>query len=103
MAPCFLSMHRMDVLQTSLNDRHINTLVERCKKISVLDLKSTSITYHSITSIIENLQPILEELNVRNTYVRNVSLLINKKSFPKLISLNDNIVSLHLQDKCKVS
>ena len=93
----------MEVLQTSLNDRHINTLVTRCKKISVLDLKSTSITYHSITSIIENLQPTLEELNVRNTYVRNVSLLVNTKSFPKLISLNDNIVSLHLQDKCKVS
>ena len=73
----------------SITDRHINTLVSRCKKISDLDLKSTSITDDSLTSIIENLQSSLEELNVGNTYVRNSAHIIGKGSLPKLISFNN--------------
>ena len=73
----------------SITDRHINTLVLRCKKISVLDLKSTSITDDSLTSIIENLQSTLEELNVGNTYVRNSARIITNGSLPNLISFNN--------------
>ena len=73
----------------SITDRHINTLVSRCKKISVLDLKSTSITDDSLTSIIENLQSTLEELNVGNTYVRNSARIISNGALPKLISFNN--------------
>ena len=73
----------------SITDRHINTLVSRCKEISVLDLKSTSITDDSLISIMENLQYTLEELNVGNTYVRNSAHIIGKGSLPKLISFNN--------------
>ena len=73
----------------SITDSHINTLVSRCKKISVLHLKSTSITDNSLTSIIENLQSTLEELNIGNTYVRNSAHIISNGSLPKLISFNN--------------
>ena len=73
----------------SITDMHINKLVSRCKQISILDLKSTSITDDSLTSIIENLQSTLEELNVGNTYVRNSARIIGNGSLPKLISFNN--------------
>ena len=73
----------------SVNDGHINTLVIRCKKICVLDLKSTSITDDSLTNIIENLRCTLEEINVGNTYVRNSARIINEGSLPNLVSFNN--------------
>ena len=68
--------------QKCVKDKHVNTLVRRCKKITELDLKSTSITNDSVKSIIEHLN-YLEKLDVSNTNV-DFSMLLQLKSIPTL-------------------
>ena len=68
--------------QKCVEDKHVNTLVRRCKKITELDLKSTSITNDSVKSIIEHLN-YLEKLDVSNTNV-DFSMLLQLKSIPTL-------------------
>lgn len=50
--------------QIYLEDKHVNSLVIRCNKIVALNLGLTSITENCLSSISENLNPTLEELDI---------------------------------------
>ena len=63
-------------------DKHVNTLVRRCNKITDLTLTKTSITNDSVTSIIKHLK-LLELLDVSFTDI-DFSTLIQLKSIPTL-------------------
>ena len=67
-----------------VKDEQIKTLVERCNKITSLNLQNSEITNKSITSIVENLQVSLEELGI--SHYKNVSYnkLLELKLMPKL-------------------
>ena len=72
----------------NLKDEHLKVLVARCNKLSVLNLRNTSITNDSLTHIIENLQHTLEKLNVDIPYgIITYVKLTELKSMPKLNSL----------------
>jgi hypothetical protein len=55
--------------EENLTDEHAKSLVFRCKKLTTLDLGDTKITDDSLNSIIENLKPSLEELDVSYTKI----------------------------------
>ena len=60
---------------TSFKDEHVEKLVKRCTKLTVLNLSDTSITKNSINSIIEHLRPTLEKLDVTYTRIEFKKLL----------------------------
>ena len=68
--------------QLCVYDKHVNTLVQRCKNITELNLSFTEITNDSLESIIEHLNS-LEKLSVYYTKV-DVSILLQLKSIPTL-------------------
>ena len=59
----------------SIKNRHIEKLVTRCKKLRILHLRRTSISDESITAIVKELKPSLEELDVSVTYIHLAKLL----------------------------
>ena len=67
-----------------LNDEHVKVLVERFKKLSVLNLQNTTITDDSLSHIIENLQHTLEKLNVRYCRVITYAKVTELRSMPNL-------------------
>ena len=69
--------------QQCVNDKHVNTLVQRCQKITELDLSFTEITNDSLESIIKNLN-YLEKLNVEYTNIEFSTFLHQLKSIPTL-------------------
>ena len=66
-----------------VNDEHIKILVNRCNKITELDLNYTNITNMSAFYIIEALGENLTRLDVSNTKIDSTKLL-ELKSMPKL-------------------
>ena len=64
--------------QQCVNDKHVNTLVQRCQKITELDLSFTEITNDSLESIIKHLNS-LEKLSVYYTNI-DFSMLLKLKS-----------------------
>ena len=70
----------------NLQDEHVKKLVNRCNKITHLDLICTSITNDSVHSIIEQLKASLEELDVSDTHV-DFATLLRLKSMPALKTL----------------
>ena len=68
--------------QKCIEDDHVNTLVQRCNKITELDLSCTPITKVSVESIIEHLNS-LEKLNIDYTNI-DVSTLLRLKSIKTL-------------------
>jgi len=84
--------------QQCVQDKHVNTLVKRCQKITELDLSFTEITNTSLESIIKNLN-YLEKLNVEYTNIEPLALL-QLKSIPTLKTLRcqlDDIKNLKLR------
>lgn len=71
----------------TVKDNYIEILVKRCKGISLMNLRRTSITNASIISIIKNLDNTLEELNVNDNDI-DFDKLIEVGSLPKLKVLN---------------
>ena len=67
--------------QKSVQDKHVNTLVHRCKKITELDLSSTSITNDSLENIIHLKS--LEKLDLVYTNI-DLSSILQLKSIPTL-------------------
>ena len=59
----------------NLKDRHVKTLVERCNKITELDLSYTSITNDCVDSIATHLNSSLEKLDVSHTKIDSTALL----------------------------
>ena len=68
--------------QQSVGDKHVNTLIRRCNKITELDLSFTSITNQSVESIGIHLN-YLEKLDVRYTDI-DFSTLLQLKTIPTL-------------------
>ena len=68
--------------QNCLRDKHVETLVSRCKKITELDLSSTKITNDSLKSIIKHLNS-LEKMDISYTNI-DVSMLLQLKLIPTL-------------------
>ena len=68
--------------QQSVGDKHVKTLVHRCKKITELDLSFTSITNESVDCISKHLNS-LEKLDVRYTDI-DFSTLLQLKKMPTL-------------------
>ena len=68
--------------QKDVEDEHVNTLVQRCNKITELDLSGTSITNDSIESIVKHLTS-LEKLDVDFTNI-DVPSILQLKSIPTL-------------------
>ena len=60
---------------TVLKDRHVMTLVERCQKITELNLSFTSITNDCVDSIATHLNSSLEKLDVSHTKIDSTALL----------------------------
>ena len=76
----------------NVKDRHVITLVNRCKKITDLNLMVTSISNNSVTTIIGTQSENLEKLGVSNIDFKK---LLELRSMLKLKVLNfDNIVTL---------
>ena len=70
---------------TNLRDEHVETLVKRCNKITELDLGHThTISYITLTKIIENLKYTLEKLDLSCFWVRDLTKYYELKSMPKL-------------------
>ena len=80
LTPNILKLHLS--CQQCFQDKHLNTLVERCKKITELELTFTSITNESMKSIIKHLNN-LEKLDVSYTKI-DFSTLLQLKSIPTL-------------------
>ena len=72
--------------QENLQDEHVKKLVQRCNKISHLDLSITSITNDSVHSIIKQLNTSLEGLDVCQTSV-DFATLLELRSMPALKTL----------------
>ena len=53
----------------SIRNKHIKKLATRCKKLRILYLRGTLISDQSIATIIENLKPSLEELDISFTHI----------------------------------
>ena len=68
--------------QKSVNDKHVNTLVRRCNKITELNLSDTSITNDSVKSIVKHLNS-LEKLGVCCTNI-DFSTIFQLQSMPTL-------------------
>ena len=68
--------------QGFVKDKHVNTLVRRCNKITELDLSLTSITNDSIVSIVKHLSS-LAKLKIKNSRLK-LSTLVQLKSIPTL-------------------
>ena len=68
--------------QECVQDKHVNTLVCRCNKITELDLSGTSITNDSVKSIITHLKT-LEKLDLDFTNI-DLSSILQLKSIPTL-------------------
>ena len=90
--------------QNSVDDTHVNTLVQRCNKITELNLSDTSITNDSVKSIVNHLNS-LENLSVCRTNI-DFSTLLQLKSMATLKVLHcfghgekdtENIKNLKLQ------
>ena len=60
------NIEKLDLNYLNMKDRHVITLVNRCKKLTCLNLMGTSITNNSVTSIIENLFGTLIKLGLSN-------------------------------------
>ena len=60
------TIEKLDLNHLNMKDRHVITLVNRCKKLTCLNLMGTSITNNSVTSIIENLFGTLIKLGLSN-------------------------------------
>ena len=83
--------------EKNLTDEHVKALVGRCKKLTALDLLDTNITDESLNSIIENLKPSLEELDVswcftgqsksRRVYLACIKKFIELNLMPHLRTL----------------
>ena len=81
--------------QKNLQDEHLKKLVERCNKITHLDLKYTSITNYSVTSIYEQLKTSLQKLKIKGSEIQiDFAKIFQLKSMPALKTLicdvNDN-------------
>ena len=72
----------------NLKDEHVKTLVARCNKLSVLNLKNTTITNDSLTYIIRSLQHTLEKLNINLCEGITYAKVTELRSMPKLRVLN---------------
>jgi hypothetical protein len=73
--------------QDNLRDEHITALVNRCNKLTSLDLENcSSIGNISATNIIEFLKPSLEELVIRRTAIGHEKYL-ELQEMPKLRDL----------------
>ena len=91
--------------QDFLKDKHVKTLVSRCKKITELNLSFTPITNDSLDNIIKQLNS-LEKLSVNHTNI-DFNKLLQLKSIPSLKNLrcfgrrneedNEKIKNLKLQ------
>jgi len=68
--------------QNYINDKHVNTLVQRCNKITELNLSDTLITNDSVKSIVKHLNS-LEKLGLYGTNI-DFSTLLQLKSVPTL-------------------
>ena len=76
--------------QIYLEDKHVNSLVIRCNKILALNLGLTSITENCLSSISENLNPTLEELDI-SEYINPITsaeIYWHLRSMSKLKTLN---------------
>jgi hypothetical protein len=71
--------------QDFLKDKHVKTLVSRCKKITELNLSFTPITNDSLDTIIKRLN-YLEKINVHSTNI-DFNKLLQLKSIPTLKNL----------------
>ena len=72
----------------NLKDEHVKTLVARCNKLSVLNLKNTTITNDSLTYIIRSLQHTLEKLNINLCEGITYAKVTELRSMPKVRVLN---------------
>jgi hypothetical protein len=91
--------------QDFLKDKHVKSLVSRCKKITELNLSFTPITNDSLDNIIKQLNS-LEKLSVDHTNI-DFNKLLQLKSIPTLKNLrcfgrrneedNEKIKNLRLQ------
>jgi hypothetical protein len=78
-----LSLHWLK----NVKDEHIVALVNRCKKLITLDLAFNSITNIALNSIVKNLRPTLEELDVNFTKV-TFEKVLELRSMEKIRILN---------------
>jgi len=82
---------KLDLSNNEIEDKHVDTLVKRCKRLTELDLRWTSITKLSIDSIVTHLNPTLVKLNVAHTNIQEATELLplrSMKSLKILLCLN---------------
>jgi len=85
------TLEKISIKSMHLQDKHITTLVKRCKKLKAFHYEgamlSQQITDNSLTSIVENLQHIMEELSFQKDNA-HVDKLFELKSLSRLRTLD---------------
>ena len=79
----------------NMKDRHIETLVSRCNRITKLDLSDTKLTDTSIASVIQHLKQSLVCLQVEEATEISFEKVLELKSMPKLQILKYGFKSWH--------
>ena len=69
--------------QDYVEDKHVKTLVQKCRKITELGLSFTQITNESIESIVQNLSS-LEKLDISSTKIDDYPTILQLRSIPTL-------------------
>ena len=92
---------RYFLFDKSINmDELITSLINRCNKLTSLNLRGNFITNNSLTSIIQTLEPTLEELDVSHTSI-NFEKLVELRCMKKLRTLNCWHLESHVIDVLK--
>ena len=69
---------------SSINDKQLKILVNRCKKIKTLKLASTNITGKSLKLIIKKLKTTLQHLEIDHTKIDDPVMILGLKAMPSL-------------------
>ena len=94
-----LNILKLDLGYQKVENKHVNTLVQRCNKITELNLSDTSITNDSVKSIVEHLN-FLEKLDIGYNNIEFATLL-QLTSIPTLKTLRDDEEEKEESEKIK--
>ena len=92
---------RFDISLNEVEDKHIQSLVERCKNLEHLDLSETIVTYTSVTTIVTALSHSLVSLSLPHDVGMEIGLQ-NDVSMEKLNVIFDltKLENLHIAYYC---
>ena len=76
------NIQKLSLSHLNVTDDNVKTLVQRCDKLTELDLQNTSITGQAVTYIIENLSQTLTRILLPDQI--DIGIVLQLGSMPKL-------------------